>query len=81
MADKIAKALNKLSDRERKAAKLIFEDIARGAVNRYDLKKLKGHGNIFRIRKGKLRIIYRIDEFGGVFILTVERRSEHTYNF
>jgi len=80
MVDKIKKALDKLSEDERRVAKLILGDVLRGEVSTYDLKKLKGHENIFRIRKGKLRIIYRIDVSGDVFLLTVERRSDNTYN-
>ena len=43
-----------------------------------NIKKLKGREDIFRVRKGNLRIIYRIEK-EEIFILTVERRSEKTY--
>lgn len=41
-------------------------------------KSLKGRKDIFRVRKGDVRIIYRIQK-GEVFILAIERRSEKTY--
>ena len=45
-----------------------------------DIKKLKGYRDIFRLRKGDLRIIYRVQE-KAIFILAIERRSEGTYKF
>lgn len=80
MVDKIQKALNKLSEKERSAIKQILNDIHHGKVEVYDLKKLKGREDVYRIRKGKIRIIYRIDhQSGEIFLLSVERRSDNTY--
>lgn len=79
MVDKIQKALNKFSEKEKKIVKNLLKKIKAGKANNLNIKKLKGYNNIFRIRKGKIRIIYRkdIDE---LFILAIERRSENTYN-
>ena len=46
-----------------------------------DMKKLKGRDDIFRVRKGKIRIIYRIDSDSQIFVLAIEKRSDTTYNF
>jgi len=78
--DKIAKAINKLSIKERKAVKEILNRIKDGDFDNCDLKKLKNHGNVFRIRKGGVRIIYQLVD-GQVKLLTIERRSDNTYNF
>ncbi|KKU19494.1 MAG: hypothetical protein UX29_C0003G0033, partial [Parcubacteria group bacterium GW2011_GWA2_46_10] len=43
-----------------------------------DLKKLRGSEDIFRIRKGDIRIIYRRDG-SKLFVLAIERCSEGTY--
>ena len=43
------------------------------------MKKLKGYENIFRVRKGKLIIIFS-KEKGDIFILAIERRRDTTYN-
>jgi len=43
-----------------------------------DIKKLKKKNNIFRARKGKIRIIY-YKKNDRTNILTIERRSETTY--
>lgn len=45
-----------------------------------DIKKLRGHENIFRVRKGNIRIIFVKDK-KDISILTIERRRENTYKF
>jgi mRNA-degrading endonuclease RelE of RelBE toxin-antitoxin system len=78
--DKIQKALAKLSDSERLKIKIVLEKINSGIVIGLDLKKLKGRDDVYRVRIGKIRIIYR--QVGDkIFILAVERRNDNTYNF
>ncbi len=78
--DKIAKALLSLSKQEREAIKAILLKIKTGEFIGLDVKKLKSRDDIFRIRKGKLRVIFRRDVAGQYFVLAVERRSDNTYN-
>ncbi|HEX9721705.1 MAG TPA: hypothetical protein VGA53_00385 [Candidatus Paceibacterota bacterium] len=76
--DKISKALKKLSAKERKAVELLLRNIQKGTLESMDIKKLKDREDIFRVRKGDIRIIYqRRDE--KTFILAIERRNEKTY--
>lgn len=76
--DKIQKALNKLSDRERKLIKEILSRLTAGDLLGLDIQKLKGHPDIFRVRKGDLRLIYR--KIGNnIILLAIERRNEKTY--
>jgi len=77
--DKIQKALQRLNKKERKQIKKLITQIQAGFFKNLDIKKLKGRDDIYRVRKGKLRIIYRIDKDGQTFILAIERRSEKTY--
>lgn len=77
--DKIAKALKKLAAGEKKIVKAILVKINCHDFNGLDIKKLKGRQDIYRVRKGKIRIIYRLDN-NKIFILTVERRNDNTYN-
>ncbi len=79
--DKIAKALKKFSPKEREEIKEILLKLKNNSLNRFDIKKLKGSDDIFRIRKGDIRIIYKIDKNDNLFILAVERRSDNTYKF
>lgn len=79
--DRIEKALQKLTDRERAEVAKLLSRLKSGKFQGLDVKKLKGNSDIYRIRKGKLRVIYRIDKNGVVFILVIERRNENTYKF
>ncbi|OGN29081.1 MAG: hypothetical protein A3A33_00300 [Candidatus Yanofskybacteria bacterium RIFCSPLOWO2_01_FULL_49_25] len=76
--DKIEKAIARLSSRERSVIKRLLSDVKTNKVEHLDIKKLIGHDDIFRARKGSARVIYRITA-RGVFILAIERRSEKTY--
>ena len=58
--------------------KSIFLRLIRGDIYGLDIKKLKGYGDVFRVRKGKLRILYQMDN-GEVIILKVGYRNETTY--
>ena len=80
MVDKIAKSLNKLTDKEKRQIKIILQDLLNGKYENYDLKKLKGRNDIYRVRKGKIRIIYRLLENGEIYLLAIERRNDTTYN-
>ena len=77
--DKIKKVLKRLIPKEREALKDILLKIKNHRFTNLDIKKLKGRDDIFRVRKGRIRIIYRVDKRGGIFILTIERRSDTTY--
>ncbi len=49
-------------------------------VNAYDVKKMSGRDNEYRIRLSSHRVIYRVDwDSNIVRIGIVERRDEHTY--
>lgn len=77
--DRIAKALKKLSTKEREALKTILENIVAKNLDGLDIKKLKGHEHIYRVRKGDIRVIYRVADDGTTKILAIERRSNTTY--
>lgn len=76
--DKIEKELKKLSAKERTWIKEILEKIERHDMRGLEVKKLKTRKDIFRVRKGNVRIIYR-DNNGSISILAIERRSDNTY--
>lgn len=76
--DKIRKVLNKLNFREKQKLKKILLQIERECWEDLDLKKLKGKKNIFRVRKGDMRIIfYKVDN--SIKILSLEHRNSKTY--
>jgi mRNA-degrading endonuclease RelE of RelBE toxin-antitoxin system len=77
--DKINKSLQKLNGKERKRIKETLEQLKNKNFKGLQTKKLKGQYDVFRVRKGGIRIIYRVSEVGEMFILAIERRSEKTY--
>ena len=77
--DKIEKTLAKLTAKERERVKHVLEQLKRRNVQGLNIKKLKGSDDIYRVRKGDIRIIYRTDDDGGIFLLGIQRRREDTY--
>ena len=76
--DRIQKALQKLEPKEQKVVKEILNKLLAKHFENLNIQKLQGHMEIFRVRKGNLRIIFRQTN-KDIFILAVERRSEKTY--
>ncbi|MCF7860343.1 hypothetical protein K9M09_01855 [Patescibacteria group bacterium] len=79
MMDKIEKFLAKLSASEKSILRSILLLIKKSDFTRLDVKRLKGQSDIFRVRKGKFRIIY-YQSNSTIKILSLERRSDNTYN-
>ena len=77
--DKITKILQKVSKKDSRNIISILEKIKQGKLQNLDIKKLKGHENVFRIRVGDYRIIFQRIE-GEYFILEISKRREDTYN-
>ncbi|MFH1404922.1 MAG: hypothetical protein ABIH21_02370 [Patescibacteria group bacterium] len=79
MVDKIDKEIDKYTQKERAVVKAILNQIKTGQLNNLDVVKLKNQNNIYRVRKGRVRIIFQKLE-NKTKILAVERRSDTTYN-
>ena len=79
--DRISKFLNKLSQKELTVIKDVLEKIKKAEMANLDMKKLKGADNFFRVRKGDIRIIYRISEKEEIILLNIERKNDNTYKF
>lgn len=77
--DKIEKALQKLSDKERSLVKELLAKLHTDNTKALDIAKLKGHESIYRLRKGRLRIIFRMEN-GLIYLLKIDRRSDTTYS-
>jgi mRNA interferase RelE/StbE len=76
----LRKLLSKFDEAERKIIETLIEKVISLNWHGLDIKKLRGYQNIFRIRKGKIRIIFSKNE-KNIFILSIDRRSESTYKF
>lgn len=79
MVDRIEKNLRKVDARQRQELTKIIERILQGSFQGLDIKKLQGSDHIFRIRKGKFRVIFSMKNEEDISILAVERRGDHTY--
>ncbi|MDO8499329.1 MAG: hypothetical protein Q7S66_01565 [bacterium] len=78
MVDKIQKALNKFSLKEKQTVKNLLLMIKEKNLVGLDIKKLKGREDIYRVRKGKIRIIYRMND-DEIYLLAIEKKNENTY--
>jgi mRNA-degrading endonuclease RelE of RelBE toxin-antitoxin system len=67
MVDKVQKALDKLTAKERTAVKEVLSLLENRQLENLDIKKLKGKDDIFRARKGNIRIIYQDKGKDGIF--------------
>lgn len=77
MTDKISKELAKFTDKERQLVKSILLQLRSGELAGLQIVKLRGHDDIFRVKKGRIRIIYQQSK--SIKVLVIERRSEKTY--
>ncbi|MDD4062581.1 MAG: hypothetical protein PHV25_02270 [Candidatus Pacebacteria bacterium] len=57
--DKISKALKKLTEKERDAVRDIIMSIKDDNIGDLDIKKLKGHDNIFRVKKERFVLSFK----------------------
>jgi mRNA-degrading endonuclease RelE of RelBE toxin-antitoxin system len=78
MADKIKKLLAKLSKQERNIVKLLILRIMMNDTLGLNISQLKGHKNLFRVKKNKIRIIYSKNN-QNIQIIRIDRRNEKTY--
>ena len=78
--DKISKFLKKLPKDSRYRLEQLISQILGGDLSELDVKKLKGEVNLFRVRKGDLRIIF-LKTKDTVRIIDIDRRNDTTYNF
>lgn len=77
--DKIDKSLSKLSKQKRQKLLEAFEKARRGDITGLDIKKLKGHKEIYRLRVGDTRLIFRVLPSEDAIILHIGKRDEQTY--
>lgn len=74
----LKKLLSKFTKEEQKTIESLIKSIISLNWRNLDIKKLKGHQNIFKIRKNDIRIIFS-KEKKEIFILAIDRRNENTY--
>ncbi len=75
----LEKLLSKFNREDRKTLEYLIGRITSLNWRSLNIKKLKGYQDIFRLRKGKIRIIF-IKIGKNIRIINIERRKEDTYN-
>lgn len=81
MVDRIRKTLRQLSPKERVQIKEAMRKVIMNDLQGCDIKKLQGRDDVYRVRKGAIRIIFRKSSLGKEnVIVAVERRSDTTYH-
>lgn len=76
--DKIAKLLKKLSPKERERIEETLALLLSGDTTSLDIKKLKGVDDVYRVRIGDVRVIFKKDG-KEILVLEISRRDEGTY--
>ena len=74
----LRKLLSKFSKEDRLILEHIIDRMISLSWDNLDIKKLKRYQDIFRVRKGKLRIIF-IKTGKNISVINIERRKETTY--
>jgi mRNA-degrading endonuclease RelE of RelBE toxin-antitoxin system len=77
--DRLEKELRKLSRKELERVEAVLAQVEQGEVDSLQVKRLRGHACLYRVRIGRLRIIYTVDENGSIVLRAVRRRNDHTY--
>lgn len=80
MSSDLEKFLAKVTSKEQKVLYALIEKITCNELEGLDVKKLIGQDNVFRVRKNNFRVIFKITKTD-TKIITIERRSNTTYNF
>jgi mRNA-degrading endonuclease RelE of RelBE toxin-antitoxin system len=76
--NKIDKFLIKIDKKTRIVIEEIILLIANNNLSMLDIKKLKGKGNIYRVRVGKIRVIFEHTKTVNI-IKSISYRDENTY--
>jgi len=76
----LKKFLSRFSEEEKRALEPLIAAVVSLNWRNLDVKKLKGYHNVFRVRKGNIRIIFSKDK-KEIFIISIDRRREDTYKF
>ena len=78
MVDRIRKLLKQLTPKESAQLTNLIELVTQNNLRDIDFKKLKGLYDVYRVRKGKFRIIFRKTPTT-TLIIVLERRNDNTY--
>lgn len=76
--DQVSKFFRKLSRKERERVFAILEQIQSRDIRGLNIKKLSGHEYMYRVRIGRVRIMY-FDDGNSIAFLKAGFRDDNTY--
>ncbi len=79
MTDSIEKFLRKLTAKQRRKVQEMKEKILLGDFLNLDIKVLRGHPDIARVRLGEYRFIFRGIKIKDIRLIKITKRDENTY--
>jgi len=77
--DKIDKALLKLTKNQRSQIYEKFSLVCLGSTKGLNIKKMKGHSDLYRLRVGNVRLIYRHSNRQEPIVVFIGKRDDQTY--
>jgi len=78
MTDKISKLLAKIPVKDLLRIQQTLEKIKDLQFEGLNIKAIKGQNEIFRVRVGRYRIIYKLED-KNIFLISIDKRNEKTY--
>lgn len=76
--DKTTKFLKKLSHQERYKIREIISNILDGNIKNFNVKKLRGRDNTFRVRSGNIRVVFKTKN-SIISLIFVGRKNDTIY--
>jgi len=77
--NRIDKFLARLNKEQLAVAKLLLRKIERSDFVNLRIKKLVGHHDLYRIREGRIRAIFRILQNGKTETISLDFKNDNTY--
>ena len=77
--DKIDKALLKLTSKQRSRLLEKFQLICDGHTEGLDIKKMKGSSDLYRLRIGRIRLVYSHKDNSSPVVVYIGMRDDNTY--
>ena len=79
--NKIEKFIRKLSSDRQIEVAILIKQIVSGNWFGLNVKKLQGKEDLFRVRRGNIRVIFSKDNDGVTMIKKLQYKNDNTYKF
>jgi len=76
--DSVDKFLNRIPNQDLKKIAIVIDALLQNKTRNLDIKKMRGHVNVYRVKIGNYRLIY-VRDSDNIRILFAGKRNEKTY--